>query len=439
MRTRRPGLRRRGAVAVLVTMCLVPLVTVLALVLDGGILMGQRRLTQAGADAAAQAAAYSLHVNYGTNKGADPLGKAKTIALALALDNGFSNDVTTSTVTVNIPPTVSTTFSGKSGYAEVIVQYQQKRYFSAILGSGTMPVYARAVARASDIIPSSGATVYSTASIVVLDPTAAGALTLAGSAVVTAAGGIQVNSSNAGAVNSSNAGYASSPSIKVVGGYTFPYGTSSTWYSSQPQIGQAAVADPLASLASPSSTGLTSRSIPGYNASIALSPGLYSSGMNFSANGGTTYTLSPGTYFVHGSLNIANGVTVNGTGVTFLVDNSGGSVTIGGGAKVNLTSSSSGTYAGMLLYQDRSNTNTINIANGSTTSMTGTIYAAGATVALAGGSSNSQYGSQLIAKQVNASNNASFTVNTIATGSAGTINVANYAPTSTAAASAVVE
>ena len=161
--------------------------------------------------------------------------------------------------------------------------------------------------------------------------------------------------------------------------------------------------------------------------------------MNFSANGGTSYTLAPGTYFVHGSLNIANGVTVSGTGVTFLID-SGGSVTIGGGARVSLTAPTSGTYAGMLLYQDRSNTNTINIANGSTTSMTGTIYAAGATVAIAGGSSNSQYGSQLVAKQVNASNNASFTVNTVAsTSGGGTINVAGSSATSTAAASAIVE
>lgn len=432
-------LRRRGAVAVLVTLCLMPLVYVMALVLDGGILMGQRRQTQAGADAAAHAAAYSLHLNYSTNKGADPQGTAKAVALAIAADNGFTNDGTTSTVTVNIPPTVSTQFAGKSGYAEAIVQYKQKRYFSAVFGSGTMTVYARAVARASDVVPSSGSTAYSNASILVLDTSAAGALTLTGSAKVSAAAGIQVNSNNSGAVNSSNEGYASSPSIKVVGGYTYPYSTVNHWFSTTPLTGQASVADPLAGLASPSSSGLTTRSIPGYAANISLSPGNYSSGMNFSANGGTVYTLAAGTYFVHGSLNIANGVTVNGTGVTFLVDNSGGSVTIGGGAKLNLTAPSSGTYAGMLLYQDRNNTNTINIANGSTTNMTGTIYAAGATVALAGGSSNSQYGSQLIAKKVNASNNASFSVNTIATSSSGTINVANYTSTSTAAASAIVE
>src|SRR5205085_2465642 len=109
----------------------------------------------------------------------------------------------------------------------------------------------------------------------------------------------------------------------------FPYSTVSHWYSSTPTTGQASVSDPLASLAAPSSTGLTSRSIPGYAPTIALSPGYYGSGMNFSANGGTSYTLASGTYFVHGSLNIANGVTVTGTGVTFLIDNSGGSVTIG--------------------------------------------------------------------------------------------------------------
>ena len=154
-RRRRKGRGRRGAVAVLVTLCLLPLIYVMALVLDGGILMGQRRQVQAGADATAHAAAYSLHVNYATNHGTDPQGKAKTVALAIASDNGFTNDGTTITVTVNIPPT-SGHFSGVSGYAEAIVQYKQKRYFSAILGSGTMTVYARAVARASDVAPTPG-------------------------------------------------------------------------------------------------------------------------------------------------------------------------------------------------------------------------------------------------------------------------------------------
>ena len=431
MRRSRTGFRKRGAVAVLVALSLLPVIGVIAVVLDGGILMGRRRQVQAGADSAAHAAAYSLHANYAANKGLDPQAKAKACALALAADNGLANDGATSTVTIRIPPTTGP-YSGRSGYAEAVVTYNQSRYFSAIWGSSKIQVSARAVARCSDAAPTSGATAYSSSSLLLLDPSASSSLTIAGSARVTAAGGIQVNSNNSGAINASNAGYASSPSIKVKGGYSIAYGNSGTFFSTPPQTGQPAVPDPLASLATPSASGLTTRTVPPSYSATTLSPGYYPNGMPLNG-GGASYTLQPGLYYVHGSLNISNGVTVNGSGVTFFVDNSGGSITYGGGAKINLTAQSSGTYAGMLMFQDRSNTSTINIANGSNTTMTGTIYAAGATAAIAGGSTNNQYGSQFIVKKLSMTNNAYWNVNTVATSAGGgTINVANQAGAGTA-------
>ncbi len=57
-------------------------------------------------------------------------------------------DAGKSIVTVNIPP-ASGPFTGKAGYAEVIITYYQQRGFSTIFGSNNLPVKARAVARGS--------------------------------------------------------------------------------------------------------------------------------------------------------------------------------------------------------------------------------------------------------------------------------------------------
>ena len=131
---RRP---RRGAVTVMVAICMVAIVGILGIALDGSILMGEQRHAQAIADAAALSAAADLG-----------LGKCTTTvtsdASAIAAANGYTS--ANSTITVNTPPT-SGDHAGASGYVEVIVTYNQSRSFSSIFGSGTVPVQARGVAR----------------------------------------------------------------------------------------------------------------------------------------------------------------------------------------------------------------------------------------------------------------------------------------------------
>ena len=80
------------------------LVSMVALVVDGGSLMEERRHAQAIADASALAAAADLYTNYGTNSGADPKGSAAASAQAIANANGFTNDGVQSVVTVNLSP-----------------------------------------------------------------------------------------------------------------------------------------------------------------------------------------------------------------------------------------------------------------------------------------------------------------------------------------------
>src|SRR5215471_17912580 len=90
--------RRTGAVAVWLVVCLSALIGIVALGMDGGRMMDERRRARAAADAAALAA-----------------------ALASASANGYANDGSTSVVTVNIPP-LAGPFAGQPDYAEVIIK-----------------------------------------------------------------------------------------------------------------------------------------------------------------------------------------------------------------------------------------------------------------------------------------------------------------------------
>ena len=99
---------------------------------------------QATADAAAMGAAEALFRSYPTNLGEDVDGAAARAAREIASLNGFNNDGTTSVVTVRTSPDA---YSGgpnagmplPDGYAEVSVQYNQKRYFSALMGTEQHP------------------------------------------------------------------------------------------------------------------------------------------------------------------------------------------------------------------------------------------------------------------------------------------------------------
>src|SRR6516165_9374197 len=113
---------RRGAVAVLVTVCLAVLFGVVAISLDGGLLLDQRRHVQAAADAAALAAADDLYLHWQANRGNDLGLTATRAAKDNAAANGYSDDGTSSIVTVNIPP-LSGNFTAQAGYVEVIIQF----------------------------------------------------------------------------------------------------------------------------------------------------------------------------------------------------------------------------------------------------------------------------------------------------------------------------
>src|SRR5437016_2386216 len=134
--------QRRGIAAPAVAVCLIVLLAVLALAVDGGQLMGDRRNVQAAADAAALAAAADLYQqmvgNWPNNPGRDGAsGPAKKSAYTTALENGYKK----SHVNVNVAPEkysegASAGQKLPDGYTEVIIVGKQTRSFSSIFATG---------------------------------------------------------------------------------------------------------------------------------------------------------------------------------------------------------------------------------------------------------------------------------------------------------------
>jgi hypothetical protein len=351
---------RRGAVAILVAVCLTVLVGIVAIAVDGGMLLDNRRQVQAAADAAALAAAADLYYNYPVNSGLDPSSTASNSAISTATANGFVNGDGDDTVVVNIPPK-SGAFTGQAGYVEVIITYNQPRYFSNIFGAGAMPVKARAVARGIWAPFNNG--------VIVLHPTSPSSLSANGNGDVKVLNAsIIVDSNNSQAATTVGNAFVADPSkpVCITGknpGYSGDF--KATMYTGQP-----ATPDPLAYLVPPDPTTMTSQTA-GSGQTVDLQPGYYSSGLHF--DGQTTVNMAAGIYYIDGSFTFAGQGNLNATGV-MIYATAGLSIT--GNGSVTLSPPTSGIYTGITYFQARNSTATAKIAGNGNFNVTGTIYAA---------------------------------------------------------------
>jgi hypothetical protein len=403
MRTRSASFRRRpGKVAVLVALCLSGMVGVVAIALDGGVLLDDQQQLQAVADAAALAAATDLYSNYPANQGADPKGTAAQSAQTITAANGYSNGANGTTVTVNIPPQ-SGTFSGQAGYAEVIIQYNQTRYFSNIFGSGALTVQARAVARGLQ-------KPYANAGILLLDPSGSGAYNNTGNGLVVTGAPILINSSSSSAATLAGNASVSAPQMEIVGNYTTSgnvnLGTTTV------TTGVKATPDPLSSLAVPVASTMTVQSNSQINysgGSYTLQPGVYNGGISLSSS--ASVTLEPGIYYLNGGgLNVSGQASLTGNGVMIYnkPSSNSDSISIAGQGTISLSPPTSGTYAGVTIFQARSSTVGLSLTGGSNMTITGTFYAPSARLTLAG--NGTLVGSQFITYDLTTTGNGSFSV-----------------------------
>jgi hypothetical protein len=134
--------------------------------------------------------------------------------------------------------------------------------------------------------------------------------------------------------------------------------------------------DPLAGVVPPNYTSC--RSVPG-GKTKTLSPGTYCN-KNISGE----VTLEPGIYIMRGGqVNLGGNGFLKGVGVTiFLMEDA--EFTINGNEVVQLSPPDAGPYAGISIYQETSNDNTLSINGTSGSFVDGFIYAPGAHVFYAG-------------------------------------------------------
>ena len=441
----RPDRRRRAVVVAFVALSLVGLVGVAAIAIDGGLLYLELRKTRAGADAAAMAAACDLYKNYPTNNGTDPSGSAKQAALDVASTNGFTNDTTTSTVVVNIPP-LSGPYTGLAGYTEVIITYNVQRGFSRVFGSAPVPVVARAVSRGAWVTPRPG--------VIILDYTGKAALNTQGNGAFTEVGGpVIVNSNNSSAEVSSGNGVFTAPEFDITGGLAFNGSNANLVtkpVANQVFTGTHPTPDPLAYLVPPDPTTLAAGKMttgpnPNGNGTLyTLYPGVYTNLPTFTsgdavilkqANAGVN---NSGIYYINGGgfkstgANISVDQTTNGGVMIYNAPASTASseqiqITGNSSGSVNLAPLTSGPYAGLSIWQDRNSPVPVNIAGNGYFQVTGTFYAAGAQLAIAGNGTSStgyyldasgnkvwgasQIGSQYVSQDLALSGNGNININ----------------------------
>jgi Putative Flp pilus-assembly TadE/G-like len=410
--TSRPGGTRRGMVAAQVALSLTALIGVMALLVDGGLLLSERRHAQATADAAALAGASDLYEKWNTYAGTDP-GSARASALNVAASNSYANDGTNSTVTINIPP-VAGNFIGKAGYVEAIVTWKQKRGFSRIFSTANIPVSARAVARG---VAAPGSSSSGLPGILLLDPSKT-ALTGVGNGTVdvtdpkgyTGTGGaIYVDSTGPTAVSLKGNADVSAPSIYIAQTGSAPSGVTATGGGGI-NMGATPLADPLSHIPAP-----TAANPPSGISVVSLPNGIT----------GSTALASNTIYLVGGNgISLQGNATLTGTNVMLYLTGSNATINLNGNGAVNLTAMTTGPYQGIVLFQDRTDSNGGTLTGNGNLSITGTIYAPSADLTAVGNGTTNVFGSQIIA-------------NTLTVKGNGTVNVA-YNPNTTANVSASV-
>jgi Flp pilus assembly protein TadG len=388
--------RRTGAIVVLVAVCLTVILAFVAIAIDGGGLLEQRRQAQATADAAAMAAAEDLFRNYPKNKGLDTNGTATSRATAIAAANGFNNDGVQSIVTTRTSP--QTYLGGPNegatipkGLVEVTVQYNQPRYFSSIMGMGAIPVTARAVGR--------GKWEPAYVGIHVLDLHARASLYGNGEAVVNVTGGAKVivNSDDPEAAVSTGATMTASE-FDITGGIN---GGSKGGFFGDITLGANPEPDPLRAIPEPDINGYSVQShgpIKISNGSRTLLPGTYRGGISVSGKG--SLTMAPGVYYMDGGgFSFSGQGDLAAAGVMIYNAPTGPSdcIDIGGTGSIVMSPPTTGIYQGLTLFQERAATNEMSVSGGGYMNVTGTFYAAGARLKVAGGG-DSKVGSQYISR-----------------------------------------
>ena len=389
-----------GASAVVIALCMTVLMGFAGMAVDVGVWYADKRSAQGAADAAA----FSGAVDGATGDSND---RVVATAKAIAAQYGFTDGTGGVSVTVNTPPTSGT--HQTAGAVEVIVAKTENPMLTTFFVNAAS-IKARAVALAG----SNGGNYC----VLALDPESGASVTtdigLTGNATVdTSKCGMYVNGAGSSALTVGGSSTLLAKYLSIVGNYTTS-GSGSLTVSGTKTTGASPVADPYASLATPTPGACAGSN--SFQGTVTIQPGTYCNG--FSANAGASVTMSPGVYVIdRGTFSLNGNSTVTGTGVTIVLTSSTGAnyatMSINGGAVFHVTAPSSGATAGLAIVSDRNApTSTVSTLNGGSTMwMTGAVYFPTQTVTFTGGNNTSSSCTQLIAYHIRYSGNSAFDIN----------------------------
>lgn len=399
--------RQSGQTAILYTVGLTAVFGMVGLVSDVGYMYYRKQNAQAAAQAAALA---SVKTAYTVSSGGFACGTGTTnvgcnsnyvcpasisgsgsnnleVACLYAQKNGYSgNNVWLEANTGNING-VRTTY-----YTVAHVRETLPVLFSAIWGSNSSLVVARSVVAYT---PGSGG-----GCIYALDNNSGdpGTLAVNGTGSLSTGCGVWVDGPNSNAANLNGGGQitvtGTGQSVQIVGGYSCA-GGSTGCITPAPTTGADPTGDPMAGLPAPTiPPGCTSPSWAGQSGSFNNPGGgtiRVCGDLNINAN--KTFTFPAGTYVFTGCNNggnqgfsVSGNATVTGTGVFFyFTDNCSAQVT--GGGYVKLTAPTSGTYTGVLMYEDPTDAaNTPQLSGCTTQLLNGVVYFPADNLQYSGGS-----------------------------------------------------
>ncbi|MBI3278826.1 MAG: hypothetical protein HYZ57_03175 [Acidobacteria bacterium] len=334
---RRRAIRQSGTAMLLGALVIFVMFAFMGLALDASYLYFQKRRMQTAADAGAYAAALErLRGNTSVTTAA-----RKDVAL-----NGFTHGVSSVDVAVNVPPTEGER-AGNSQYIEVIVAQPQSTWFMRAVNFNSATVRARAVAGLGE---------------------ANGCIFALNRDLSNTNNGFFANGTTDSYVS---CGIYSNAHFRSVGGgcvvttsvsYTGSYTNQNSGGACGPQGIQQSVpiVDPIAgryTMPSSSTCDFNNVTIT-TGTTVTLNPGVYCGGITI-AGSVTTVVFSPGTYILlGGGMHVTASASITGTSVTFIntfPNNQPalyGGITINGTGQVILTAPTSGSYKGLLFYQD---------------------------------------------------------------------------------------
>lgn len=304
-------------------------------------------------------------------------------------------------ITIENAPTAGS-FAGNTRAVKVMLSYSKALPFSSIFLANPPLIQVEAVAA---VLNNGDYCVIS------LEDTNANGVTFSGNSTVNLGCGVASNSSGSTAVVADGSTFVRASPVAAVGNVpassNYANGTQLVPYSIPQRNPFASLTDPSADVPS-LCTG--NALVVGNSDNITINPGCYT---GIDVRG--TLTMNPGTYYIKGGdfeTNSQSRITANG--VTIILTGGGtsiGQVKMNGGASVQMSAPTTGTFKGVLFYKDPDAPASYNdvFNGGASGSFLGAIYMPSQTVTLSGNSNFTTDCLQIVSRKVVMTGNTTIT------------------------------